>query len=75
MTDVNKIIAYEEGELGTQETVELFAELIKSGQAWRLQGHYGRQAKNFIDEGIIDHAGTINQERLDEVMDSYGINS
>lgn len=67
MEHIDKIIAYEQGELGTQEAVELFAELIKSGQAWQLQGCYGRQAKNFIDEGILDHAGTINQDRLDEV--------
>lgn len=46
-----QIIAYESGELGEDETIELFQHLIDSGLAWSLQGHYGRTAKEFIDNG------------------------
>ena len=53
MIDVNKIIAYEEGSLSEQETLELFQELVDSGDAWTLQGHYGRTAKYLIDAGLI----------------------
>lgn len=49
---VDKIIAYENGELDEQEVVELFQSLIDSGMAWQLQGHYGRTAAALIDDGL-----------------------
>lgn len=55
MPDVNKIILYEQGELGEDETVELFQELIDSGEAWQLQGHYGRTAQAMLDAGLCTH--------------------
>ena len=58
-TRVNMIIAYESGELNDNETLELFSELIKSGQAWRLQGHYGRTARDIIEAGYISEDGEI----------------
>ena len=61
---VDKIIAYEQGELTDTETVELFAQLVKSGQAWSLQGHYGRIAKALIDNGYIDEAGNVRYNKL-----------
>ncbi len=61
---VDKIITYESGELTDTETVELFAQLVKSGQAWSLQGHYGRTAKALIDNGYIDEAGDICYNKL-----------
>ena len=56
---VDKIIDYESGELSTEDTLELFAELIKTGKAWVLQGHYGRTAGGLIEAGYIDKAGNI----------------
>jgi len=47
----SKIIAYEQDELGWEETVELFQELIDNGMAWSLQGHYGRMATALIENG------------------------
>jgi len=52
VADVNKIILYEMGELSEDETIELFQELIDSGEAWHLQGHYGRTAYNLIEQGL-----------------------
>jgi len=57
-----KIIAYESDELSAQEELEFFAELIKSGLCWKLQGHYGRTAAYYIDSGIIKTDGTILKE-------------
>lgn len=59
MDQVSKIIAYEAGELNQSEILELFAELIKSGLAWKLQGHYGRTAARLIDAGYISKDGEI----------------
>ena len=49
---VDKIIRYENGEMGEGEAIQFFQELIDSGLAWSLQGHYGRTASILIDEGL-----------------------
>ena len=54
-----QIMSYEEGALGDRATLALFSYLIKSGQAWTLQGHYGRAAKALIEGGWIDQRGNI----------------
>lgn len=59
-TSIDKIIAYEQGELNDQETVHLFADLVKSGMAWSLQGHYGRAANALIEQGWIDREGNVS---------------
>ena len=59
MANIDKLIAFEEGELSDQETLELFAELIKSGECWSLQGFYGRTAEHFIQQKFIDRRGNI----------------
>ncbi len=51
MDQIDKIIAYEQGDLNEEDTINLFQELINSGQAWTLQGHYGRTAKALIEAG------------------------
>lgn len=62
---INDIIRYENGELDRNETLELFSELIHTGQAWELQGHYGRTAAALIENNIINNKGTINWEKVD----------
>ena len=59
---VDKIISFESGGLNNKDTLELFSELIKTGQAWQLQGCYGRTAQALIDKGLIDTQGIINWE-------------
>lgn len=59
---VGNIIAYESGELEDKEVLELFSVLIKTGQAFSLQGSYGRMASNLIDAGLIDRSGKVNWE-------------
>jgi hypothetical protein len=63
---VSLIIAYESGELSAEDTLRLFAKLIKSGLAWQLQGHYGRTAASLIEQGIISKNGRINWKALTE---------
>ncbi len=61
MMDLTKLIEYEQGSLSHKGTMELFSDLIKSGQAWQLQGHYGRTASQLIDLGYITKEGTITK--------------
>lgn len=65
MTNVNDIIRYEEGEMTPEEEKRFFAKLIKSGDAWRLQGFYGRTAQAYIDSGQIDSKGRIKRKMRD----------
>jgi len=51
MNLVDKIMAYENGEMDGQDTIDFFQELIDNGMAWTLQGHYGRTAKSLIEAG------------------------
>ena len=64
---IDKIISYECGELDSKGILELFSELIKTGQAWSLQGHYGRTAKALIDKELINTQGVINWEVYQEL--------
>jgi hypothetical protein len=67
---VDKIIAYEDGQMTDEQVVGLFSDLVKNGMAWTLQGTYGRMASTLIDRGILDEHGNIDQETLDECLAS-----
>lgn len=68
--DVGSIILYEQGDLDARGTLELFAHLIRTGDAWRLQGHYGRTAAAMIEDGWIDPAGTVDWARFEDLRAS-----
>jgi hypothetical protein len=56
MTDqLDRMMAWEEGALNEQDTVELFQELIDSTLVWKLQGCYGRMAQALIDNGLCHY--------------------
>ena len=56
---IGGIIAYETGELDDAHMLALFAELIRTGQAWSLQGSYGCTAKALIEQEYISPGGEI----------------
>jgi hypothetical protein len=51
---VSGIMAYENGDLDHEGTIELFQALVNNGMAWTLQGSYGRTAKSLIDAGLVN---------------------
>jgi hypothetical protein len=66
---LSKILLYEQGELGIWEMIELFAELVNNGQAFTLQGHYGRQASKLIEAGYLTADGEITDKAREEFQD------
>jgi hypothetical protein len=54
MDRIDKIIAYENGEMEEDDMIEFFQEMINDGTCWSLQGHYGRTAKALIDAGLCE---------------------
>jgi ABC-type cobalamin transport system ATPase subunit len=65
MDELDTLLAYEQGELGTKETLELFSGLVQSGLAWRLQGAYGRTAQRLIVGGFLTTKGEITASGKD----------
>jgi len=57
MSQIDRMIAWENGELTSGQIIELFQELIDNGTAWTLQGFYGRMAKYLIDTGYCSPKG------------------
>ena len=53
MEQLDFIMAYEGGELDDHdELIAGFQDLIDTGMAWKLQGHYGRTAAALIEQGF-----------------------
>jgi hypothetical protein len=62
---IDLIIAYEQGDLSDYDMVNLFAELVRTGMAWSLQGHYGRVAHALIEAGYLDREGNVSLAALE----------
>lgn len=45
--------AYENGDLDGDGMVRMFQHLVDSGDAWRLNGRYGRTAMELIGMGLV----------------------
>lgn len=53
------MMQWEEGSISVRDFLRLFSSLIKDGDAWRLQGMYGRQAMDLITQRILDKQGDL----------------
>lgn len=68
---VTHIMDFEGGTLSLSDTLKLFADLIRTGLAWQLQGSYGRQATHLIENGFISETGEIDWDDVtDKLSDS-----
>ena len=64
MDYLDKMMGFENGDLGVKDILELFSELIASGTVWKLQGSYGRSAAGLIENGLISATGEILPDGL-----------
>ena len=64
LTDL--IIDYENGDLNLTQEILLFAKLVETGRAWKLQGHYGRIAMEMIDLEFINKDGKVLRLPVEE---------
>lgn len=71
MDVTSMIIEYESGNLSDEDTIKLFQNLVDTGLAWRLQGHYGRTANAMIEAGLIRKP---KKSTIENKTDFYGNN-
>ena len=50
---VGAIMDYESDQMDETQTLAFFQHLVNTGEAWTLQGHYGRTATALLDAGLI----------------------
>jgi hypothetical protein len=50
---VDRLIAYEEGQLTEEQQIALFEHLVQTGTCWQLEGHYQRVAATLLEAGLI----------------------
>jgi hypothetical protein len=50
---LRQMIAWEEGQLDHDETVQLFQHIVNTGIVWCLHGIYGRTAHDLIQAGLV----------------------
>jgi hypothetical protein len=67
---IDYIMRYEDGRISEGDYLKLFSYLIKTGQAWSLQGSlYGRPAHDLIESGVISKTGKIDWDKVDEMKE------
>ena len=59
MKPVDAVMIAEGGIPSTQEElIQAWQMLVDTGMAWKLQGWFGRTARDLIEEGLINPPGT-----------------
>lgn len=53
MNLAERVLLYETDQMSEQEMISMFQDLVDTGMAWKLQGHYGRTSMILLDAGVI----------------------
>ena len=56
---LNLIMQYEDGSISDDDAIRLFQDLVDTGLAWELQGHYGRTAHAMLKAGVISNVNKL----------------
>jgi hypothetical protein len=51
---VDRLIAYEEGQITEEQEVAFFEHLVETGTCWQLSGHYQRVAATLVEAGLLN---------------------
>jgi hypothetical protein len=68
---VGFIMDFEGGDITEAQIVEGMQYLINTGQAWSLQGFYGRTAEGLIEHGFCKPAGIWTHEAARDNFEEY----
>lgn len=49
---LDNFIDFENGDMDDERAVVFFQKIINSGLVWKLQGFYGRTARDLINQGL-----------------------
>ena len=63
---MNRVIEYQTEDHSLEWNLQFFADLIATGLAWRLEGHFGREAKAYIENGLVSAQGEIDWDYYQE---------
>jgi len=63
---MNRVIEYQTEDHSLEWNLQFFADLIATGLAWRLEGRIGREAKAYIENGLVDAQGEIDWDYYEE---------
>lgn len=66
--DVGDLMAFEQGDLDAAGVLRLFSSLIRTGDAWTLQGSYGRAARALIERGLLTRKGDLVRAGVEEAL-------
>lgn len=50
---LDQMMMWEDGELDSDDEIDLFQHLVDTGLVWELQGMYGRRAEELLRAGAI----------------------
>ncbi len=50
---IGQIMEWEDGAMEHSEMVVFFQNLVDTGLVWKLQGSYGRTARDLISQGLV----------------------
>jgi hypothetical protein len=53
MDHIDRIIAFETGELDEEQSLTLLQEMVDDGTVWKFQGSWGRTAADLLNRGVL----------------------
>jgi hypothetical protein len=72
MSTFDLMMKFECEDVSDVEVLQLFADLIGSGDAWALQGVYGRTANHIIQQGYLYPDGSYTPKSATILWDALG---
>lgn len=62
------IWSYENEEQSTESVLELYSNLVSSGRAEHMEGHYPHTAERLVNSGVLKPSGKIVQKKVKKAL-------